>query len=108
MPRAEPDIILDEGQQAVFRQMSTVIDAVEDGIDLMTRTQDFIDMLLRRASDQPLREQTLGEVSRFFLGVMKAAELSPEYRIRRLRMFAKATVKLLVSTRPNLPRAAAG
>ncbi|OAN52265.1 hypothetical protein A6A04_00805 [Paramagnetospirillum marisnigri] len=97
-------ITLDDHQQAAFDGMCSIIDTVEDGIELLTRTQDLVNILLRRASDQDLRDHTLGEVSRFFLGIIKASDLSPEYRIRRLRQFAKATLHLLLSKRPHQPR----
>lgn len=104
MARSDADIVLDEDQQHIFTEMCFVIDALDDGIALMNRAQDFVNLLLRRDEDYPLRDQTLGQVSQFFLGVLKAADLSPEYRIRRLRMFSKATVKLLLSKRPHVER----
>lgn len=104
MARSEAGIILDEDQQHIFIEMCFVIDALDDGIALMNQAQDFVNLLLRRDEDYPLRDQTLGQVSQFFLGVLKAADLSPEYRIRRLRMFSKATVKLLLSKRPHVER----
>ncbi|RAU23177.1 hypothetical protein CU669_03175 [Paramagnetospirillum kuznetsovii] len=104
MAAAEGDIVLDEDQQTLYDEMCFAIDALDDGIALMHRTQDFVNLLLRRADDVALRDQTLAEVSRFFLGVIKAADLSPEYRIRRLKLFAKASVELLISKRPQVER----
>lgn len=103
------DIILDDGQQALFADMGRVIDACDDALVLMTRTQDLVTMLLKRAEDAAFRDQTLGEVSRFFLGIMRAQGLSEEYRSRKLKMFSKASLKILIAKRPQVAaQAAAG
>lgn len=94
------DMILDEAQQALFDDMSLVLDATDDDLALMGRTQDMVNMLLKRPGDAALRDQTLGEISRFFLGIMKTRDLSAEYRGRKLKMFAKATLRLLIAKRP--------
>jgi hypothetical protein len=102
MASATGDIVLDERQQALFDEMCRVIDGTDDDLALMTRTQDMVNLLLKRAEDAGLRDQTLGEVSRFFLGLMKARDLSPDYRMRKLRMFSKASVKILIAKRPHM------
>ena len=102
MARATGDIVLDGGQQALFENMCRVIDTISDDLRLMTQTQDLVNMLLKRTEDAVFRDQTLGEISRFFLGIMKANDLSPEYRMRKLRMFAKASIKILISKRPQM------
>lgn len=102
MAEADSDIVLDGHQQTLFDEMCHLIDAVTDGLELMTRTQDLVGMLLKRASDGPLRDQSLGEISRFFLGVMRASDLSSEYRMRRLKMFSKATIKIMIAQRTGL------
>lgn len=100
MGRAAGDIILNAEQQALFEQMSALIDRLDDGIALMNTTQDMVASLLRRGCDAPLREQTLGEISRFFLGIIKADNLSDQYKMNRLRMFARATVRIMLNKRP--------
>lgn len=102
MVRGTGDIVLDPDQQSLFDEMARVIEATDDDIALLTRTQDLVNMLLKRAEDGMLREQTLGEVSRFFLGIMKTQDLSAEYRRRKLKMFAKATIKILIAKRPRI------
>ncbi len=102
MARGTGDIVLDDGQQALFDNMCLVLDSTDDDLALMARTQDLVNMLLKRAEDAALRDQTLGEVSRFFLGIMKAQDLSAEYRGRKLRMFSKATLKILIAKRPKV------
>lgn len=107
MGRAAGDIQLSADQQALFGQMSALIDRLDDGIALMTATQDMVAGLLRRDCDAQLREQTLGEISRFFLGIIKAANLSDQYKLNRLRMFAKATVRIMLNKRPQVAAEAA-
>ena len=102
MASATGDLVLDERQQALFDEMSRVIDGSDEDLQLMTRTQDMVNMLLKRAEDSGLRDQTLGEVSRFFLGIMKASDLSPDYRMRKLRMFSKASIRILIAKRPHM------
>ena len=108
MARETGEVVLDDGQQALFDEMSMVIESGDDDIVLMARTQDLINMLLRRSEDAALRDRTLGEVSRFFLGLMKAPDLSAEYRGRKLRMFAKATLRILIAKRPMVAAEIAG
>ena len=102
MGSATGDLGLDDRQQALFDGMCRVIDGTDDDLDLMTRTQDMVTMLLKRSEDAGFRDQTLGEVSRFFLGIMKAKDLSPDYRMRKLRMFSKASIKILIAKRPHM------
>ena len=102
MASATGDIVLDQHQQALFDEMCRLIDGTDDDLALMTRTQDLVNMLLKRAEDAGFRDQTLGEVSRFFLGIMKAKDLSPDYRMRKLRMFSKASIKILIAKRPHV------
>ena len=102
MARGIGDIVLDDGQQGLFDDMCRVLDTSDDDLALMAQTQDLVNALLKRSEDAGLRDQTLGEVSRFFLGIMKARDLSAEYRGRKLRMFAKATLKILIAKRPIL------
>jgi hypothetical protein len=105
MAQTEDDIALDDRQQEVFDEACLAIDGTEDSIEIMTRTQDLVNLLLRRSEDSMLREHTLGEISRFCLGVIKAQDLSQEYRIRRLRMFSKASLRMLIAKRPRTTRA---
>ena len=107
MGSATGDLGLDDRQQALFDGMCRVIDGTDDDLDLMTRTQDMVTMLLKRSEDAGFRDQTLGEVSRFFLGIMKAKDLSPDYRMRKLRMFSKATVRIMLNKRPAVAAEAA-
>ena len=102
MDSATGDIVLDQHQQVLFDEMCRLMDGTDDDLALMTRTQDMVNMLLKRTEDAGLRDQTLGEVSRFFLGIMKAKDLSPDYRMRKLRMFSKASVKILIAKRPHM------
>jgi hypothetical protein len=104
MAQAEDDIALDDRQQVVFDEACLAIDGTEDGIEIMTRTQDLVNLLLRRSEDSTLRDHTLGEISRFCLGVIKAPDLSQDYRIRRLRMFSKASLRMLIAKRPRTTR----
>ena len=107
MGRAASDIALSADQQVLFEQMSALIDRLDDGIALMTATQDMVAGLLRRDCDTALREQTLGEISRFFLAIIKAANLSDQYKMNRLRMFSKATVRIMLNKRPAVAAEAA-
>jgi hypothetical protein len=93
---------LTEEQGVLFDRMCAVIDAQTDGLPLMTIAQDLVSELLRRDSDLILREQTLGEISRFFLGIIKAPNLSGQYKLSRLKMFARATVKIMLDRRVHL------
>jgi hypothetical protein len=99
MAKEASGIVLDAHQETLYDEMCQLIDGAQDGIDLMTRTQDLVDLLLKRAGDHALRDQSLGEISRFFLGMMRASDLSDEYRMRKLRLFAKQTVKLMIGKR---------
>ena len=101
MARGAGDIVLDDGQQKLLADMCRVIDACDDDLVLMNRTQDLINMLLKRNEDALFRDQTLGEISRFFLGLMKVQDLSEEYRSRKLKMFSKASLKILIAKRPK-------
>lgn len=100
MAREADDVVLEGAAAVLYDSMRQLIDRQDDGMTLMTMTQDMVGELLRRDCDSVLRERTLGEVSRFFLGVMKASDLSRQYRINRLRSFARSTVKLLLRSRP--------
>ena len=102
MASATGDIVLDQHQQVLFDEMCRLMDGADDDLALMTRTQDMVNMLLKRTEDSVFRDQTLGEVSRFFLGIMKAKDLSPDYRMRKLRMFSKASIKILIAKRPHM------
>lgn len=99
MARGAEDIVLEGASAALYDSMRQLIDRQDDGMVLMAMTQDMVGELLRRECDSVLRERTLGEVSRFFLGVMKTPDLSQQYRINRLRSFARSTVKLLLHSR---------
>jgi hypothetical protein len=99
MGRAANDIELNDEQRRLFERMSAVIDRQDDPLALMAVAQDLSGELLRREGDASLREQTLGEISRFFLGIIKAPNLSGQYKLDRLRMFARATVKILIHQR---------
>lgn len=99
MGRAANDIELTPEQQRLFEAMSAAIDRQDDPLALMAVAQDLAGELLRRTADSPLREQTLGEISRFFLGIIKAPSLSDQYKLSRLKMFARATVKILIHQR---------
>lgn len=99
MARAADDIILNEQSQRLFDQMLVIINSQSDGLALMNVTQDLAAELLRRNDDLGLREQTLAEVSRFFLAIIKAPDLSENYKMNRLRAFARATVKILLDGR---------
>lgn len=102
MGRAADDIQLTEEQQGLFDQMSVLIDAQAEGLVLMEVAQDLVGELLRRDCDRQLREQTLGEISRFFLGIIKAPNLSAPYKLGRLKTFARATVRILLDRRVHL------
>ncbi len=99
MASATDDIPLSDEQLLLFDKMCALIDAQTDGLVLMAVSQDLVSELLRRECDAQLRHQTLGEISRFFLGILKAPNLSEQYKIGRLRMFARATVKILFDRR---------
>jgi hypothetical protein len=99
MGRAANDIELNDEQRRLFERMSAIIDRQDDPLALMAVAQDLSGELLRREGDVSLREQTLGEISRFFLGIIKAPNLSGQYKLDRLRMFARATVKILIHQR---------
>ena len=107
MGRAASDIELSAEQQVLFERMSALVDRLDDGIALMTATQDMVAGLLRRECDTVLREQTLGEISRFFLAIIKAANLSDQYKMNRLRMFSKATIRIMLNKRPTVAAEAA-
>lgn len=99
MGRDGEEIELEGEPAALYQSMRGVIDRQNDGMALMTMVQDMVGELLRRECDAMLRERTLGEVSRFFLTIIKASDLSSQYKINRLRSFARATVKLLLHRR---------
>jgi len=99
MGRAADDIELSEEQRTLFERMAAIIDRQDDPLTLMAVAQDLAGELLRRDGDHALRERTLGEISRFFLGIVKAPNLSGQYKLSRLRMFARATVKILLHER---------
>jgi len=99
MVRAADDVELTVEQQLLLDQMGRLIDAQSDGPRLMSVAQDLVAALLRRECDASLREQTLGEVSRFFLGILKAPNLSEQYKLARLKSFARATLGILVDRR---------
>ncbi|KIL97200.1 hypothetical protein CCC_00261 [Paramagnetospirillum magnetotacticum MS-1] len=101
MGRAADDIELTQQEWPLFEQMCALIDAQIDGLVLMNAAQDMVTELLRRECDAKLREQTLGEISRFFLGIIKTPDLSETYKMGRLKMFARATVKILLHRRPH-------
>ncbi|EME68418.1 hypothetical protein H261_18422 [Paramagnetospirillum caucaseum] len=102
MGRAAEHVELTEEQQLLLDKMSALIDGQTDGLVLMAAAQDMVGGLLRRDCDSQLREQTLGEISRFFLGIIKAPNLSDQYKMGRLKAFARATVKILLDRRPQL------
>lgn len=99
MPREMDDVELEGASAALYQSMRQLIDRQDDGMILMSMIQDMVGELLRRECDSVLRERTLGEVSRFFLGVLKAPDLSQQYKINRLRNFGRSTVKLLLRSR---------
>lgn len=107
MGRAANEVELSPEQSALFEQMSAMIDRLDDDIALMNATQDMVANLLRRNCDTSLREQTMGEISRFFLGIIKAPNLSGQYKMNRLRMFARATVRIMLNKRPMVAAEAA-
>lgn len=102
MGHAADDIQLTEEQRLLFDRLCALIDSQTEGLVLMAVAQDLVGELLRRDCDRPLREQTLGEISRFFLGIIKAPNLSPQYKLGRLKMFARATVRILLDRRVHL------
>lgn len=102
MGRAADDIQLPEEAKRLFDQMCALLDAQTDGLALMAAAQDMVGALLRRDSDTQLREQTLGEISRFFLGMIKSPDLSETYKMGRLKMFARATVKIMLDRRSHV------
>ena len=102
MGRSTGDIELNTEQMALFERLCQPILATDDELTMMQATQDVVSLLLRRDEDRALCEETLGQVSRFFLGIIKAADLSEHYRVNKLRMFAKATLKILLWKRPRL------
>lgn len=93
------DVALTEGQQVLFDKLCALIDAQNDGMILLVVAQDLVIELLRRDGDTPLREQTLGEISRFFLGIIKAPDLSDQYKMDRLKLFVRATLTILLDRR---------
>lgn len=102
MGRTADDIQLTDVQRLLFDRLCALIDGQSDGLALMTVAQDLVGELLRRDCDRQLREQTLGEISRFFLGIIKAPNLSAQYKLGRLKMFARATVRILLDRRVHL------
>jgi hypothetical protein len=102
MGRAADQIELPDEQRLLFDKMCGLLDAQTEGLALMAAAQDMVGALLRRECDAQLREQTLGEISRFFLGILKAGNLSDQYKLGRLKMFARATVKILLDRRPHV------
>ncbi|CUW38613.1 conserved protein of unknown function [Magnetospirillum sp. XM-1] len=102
MGRAADDIQLTDEQRLLFDRLCALIDSQTEGLVLMTVAQDMVGELLRRDCDRQLREQTLGEISRFFLGMIKAPNLSAQYKLGRLKMFARATVRILLDRRAHL------
>lgn len=99
MAGAADDVGLTAEQQLLLDKMGCLIDAQSDGLRLMSVAQDLVAELLRRECDASLREQTLGEVSRFFLGILKAPNLSDQYKLARLKSFARATLGILIDRR---------
>lgn len=99
MVHTTDDMELSDEQQMLFDKMCALIDAQTDGLVLMAAAQDMVGELLRRGCDTQLREQALGEISRFFLGILKAPNLSEQYKMGRLKVFARATIKLLLERR---------
>ncbi|ARJ67021.1 hypothetical protein WV31_15755 [Magnetospirillum sp. ME-1] len=102
MGRAADDIQLTQEQRLLFDKLSALIDSQSEGLALMEVAQNLVGELLRRDCDRQLREQTLGEISRFFLGIIKAPNLSAQYKLGRLKMFARATVRILLDRRVHL------
>lgn len=102
MGRAADDIQLTQEQQLLFDRLCALIDSQTEGLTLMEVAQDLVGELLRRDCDRQLREQTLGEISRFFLGIIKAPNLSDKYKLGRLKMFARATLRILLDRRVHL------
>ncbi|CAA7620226.1 conserved hypothetical protein [Candidatus Terasakiella magnetica] len=89
-----------EAQQDLYEEMALAIDGLKDPLELLTQVQDDVGLLLKRDGDQGLRDRTLGEISHYFLGIIHATDLSSEYKLRKMRAFAKSAIKILVARRP--------
>lgn len=94
-------------QQELYEEMEAVVNGLSDPLELLNQIQDYVGLLLKRDGDLGLRDRTLGEISHYFLGIIHATDLSSEYKLRKMRAFAKSTLKILVARRPLAATAAA-
>ncbi len=105
MADAVRDAELDPAQQRLFDELDMTVDAAADGLALMHVAQNIVNLLLKRSEDRRLRDDMLAEVSRFCLGILQAPELSEHYRVAKIRMFAKAIVRIIIAKRPEVTSA---
>jgi len=86
-------------RQELLDDCFAALDAVSGDLALLETMQNVVCLVLRRTEDALQREQTLEAVTRYCMSMTEAADLSDEYRTRKLKLFAKETVKLLIDAR---------
>ena len=97
-----PPTPLNHHQQAAFDGVCTALSMGKSDIDVLEIAQNIVAMLLPGESHQNLREKTLGDLSKWFVDMDKVANISDEYRTRKMRMVSTEVLRLMISQRPEM------